>query len=423
MTRRSGNTLSWQLLKEVLSVYFIITIFITLAQMGIQFSHTRQMIQSELISIEKTFQPAIASALWELNTEQLEALQQGIIKLPVIARLSITSARGEKWEKKSSTPPLGTMIAHQFQVFYQFSGQNIYLADVSFETSDSAVLERLKLGYQMVFISALIKSILLTTLFFWVFHRRLGKPLSTLTQAVAAINLDHLQPQKIDLHQHQNNELTELEKAYNLMLDRLDAERLSYFSELQKVNHHLEQQVKDRTEELLRANLRLEALAHTDTLTGLANRRRFTDQAELAIAEARSSQQPLSMLMLDLDHFKHINDTYGHSLGDAVLCNFARVVSGLLDGKQLLARLGGEEFSILLPGTPLKIAEKIATQILHAVQVQKIDGSFEPITYTVSIGATVLYPAQDKYETLMKRADEALYRAKTLGRNQVQIAP
>ncbi|MDP1525398.1 MAG: diguanylate cyclase [Rhodocyclaceae bacterium] len=413
-------SLSWQLLKAVLSIYFAITLLVTLAQMGVEYLHTRNTIQGELASVERTFSPALATALWELNTEQLEALQQGIVDLPVISTMRVIDASGRELIKESAPSVLGRQITHTFKLSYHFAGEDVHLADVSFEAAGDVIFDRLRVGYQMILISALIKSTALTLLFLWAFRRRLGIPLQQLTDAVTAIDLDSLgNKHRLDLHQAKENELTKLEEAFNRMLNRLEEERIAHYSALETMNKGLEAQVAERTRALEQANQQLEQLVRTDPLTGAANRRHFVEQAQIEIQRARRDNTPLSLLMIDLDHFKRINDTWGHAAGDEVLRNFSRIALAPLRATDLFARLGGEEFAVLLPNTGLDGAVEVALRILEATRQQSIDHSNGQIRYNASIGAAVLAVQETSYESLLKRADAALYRAKEEGRDQV----
>ena len=175
----------------------------------------------------------------------------------------------------------------------------------------------------------------------------------------------------------------------------------------------------DRTYDLQLANQQLEQLVRTDPLTGIANRRHFVERIQIEIQRARREKIPLSLLMMDLDHFKRINDTWGHAAGDEVLRNFAGAVGELLRATDMLARLGGEEFALLLPNTAQDGAIEVATRILGVVHQQSIDCDGEQIQYNVSIGTALLAEHETRYECLLQRADEALYRAKENGRDQV----
>ncbi|MCL4555295.1 MAG: diguanylate cyclase [Gammaproteobacteria bacterium] len=284
------------------------------------------------------------------------------------------------------------------------------------------MLARLEVGFKMILVSALIKSTALTLLFLLVFRRQLANPLKSLKNAVSSIDLDSLsQLNRLDLQQKQVNELTELQSAFNQMLDRLEKERIVHYSQLEQVNANLEQQVFERTQALQQANQRLEQLASSDSLTGLANRRHFVEQIQIAIHRAQREMTPLCLLMIDLDLFKNINDTYGHDVGDGVLKNFTQVAKKPLRATDLCARIGGEEFVILLPNTALESALQVAERVLQSVREQSIPIAQGTLTYSVSIGVSSLLPTETSYEAILKRADKALYRAKLEGRNRISI--
>lgn len=422
--KRVSAPLSWQLLKAVLSVYFVITAIVTAAQMVIEYQHTRDMIQTELASTERTFYPALATALWELNNEQLHAIQRGLVDLPIISSMRVVDAFGHEvahLSKRDTGRALGSSITHTFPVSYQFSGDEVPLATVTFEASSDVILERVELGFQMILVSALIKSTALSLLFVWVFRRRLGVPLKQLSDAVESIDIDSLGEKQVDFKQSEHNELSRLELAFNRMLSRLDEERRSHEASLTALNRSLEQLVEKRTEELRAANENLEQLVRTDTLTGAANRRHFVERMRIEIQRARRSKPPLSLLMIDLDNFKQINDKWGHSAGDEVLRCFAQLAGTHLRAGDLFARLGGEEFAILLPDTPLIGAEEVAQRLMQAVRQQQVASDKHQIQYTVSIGVAELHDDENDYEPFLKRADRALYSAKHAGRDRVEV--
>ncbi len=164
----------------------------------------------------------------------------------------------------------------------------------------------------------------------------------------------------------------------------------------------------------------LQSLAATDSLTGVSNRRQFLESAQSALERAASSETPLSLLLLDLDHFKNINDTYGHSVGDQVLKEFASRCQGFLRGGDVLGRLGGEEFGVLLPRATLNAAEsKVAQRLREGTSNRPFDTKEGRIQVTVSIGVAHRAPGSDDLHSLMESADKALYVAKSRGRDCV----
>jgi diguanylate cyclase (GGDEF)-like protein len=167
----------------------------------------------------------------------------------------------------------------------------------------------------------------------------------------------------------------------------------------------------------------LRGRAETDPLTGVANRRRFYQALEIECLRFTRSHFPLSVLMIDLDYFKEVNDQYGHAVGDTVLRIVAQLLLLSLRKTDLLARYGGEEFAVLLPETPLLGAAVIADRIRQTICQKPILAEGNQIQVSVSIG--VASHDEDREATpeiLLKKADLALYRAKGTGRNRVEAS-
>jgi len=162
--------------------------------------------------------------------------------------------------------------------------------------------------------------------------------------------------------------------------------------------------------------------AETDPLTGLANRRRFFTALLLAGERVARKGDRCAVLMLDLDHFKAVNDRYGHAVGDTVLRSFAEILRDSLRSSDLAGRVGGEEFAVLLPHTDLAGALLLAERIRHAVASYCRVPQHPELRMTVSIGASELLPEDPSPEVALARADAALYRAKQAGRNRVVAA-
>lgn len=192
--------------------------------------------------------------------------------------------------------------------------------------------------------------------------------------------------------------------------------------QLSDLNLSLEQKVAERTRELSEANQRLSELACTDVLTGLANRRHAMQQLECLWAEAQGGK-PLSCMMLDADGFKQVNDRFGHETGDLVLRQLARQLQHLVRTDDIVCRLGGDEFLILLPGTDAIGAAQIAAQVHAGVGAMRIE--FPGGSWPGSISAGVATLAADMAESsdLIRAADQAVYAAKQAGKNCVRIAP
>jgi diguanylate cyclase (GGDEF)-like protein len=176
-------------------------------------------------------------------------------------------------------------------------------------------------------------------------------------------------------------------------------------------------------QEVQRSNQKLEHLAATDPLTGVGNRRQFVARTRVEIAQARQSAAPLSLLSLDLDHFKNINDKYGHPGGDNVLCAFVQKCLDTTGPHAVVARVGGEEFMVLLPGTTLDAACAVGECLRAAIANHAFDVGIPPsIKITISIGVSEFGRDGDTLDSFLGVADQRLYRAKHEGRNCVIAA-
>jgi diguanylate cyclase (GGDEF)-like protein len=181
------------------------------------------------------------------------------------------------------------------------------------------------------------------------------------------------------------------------------------------------------TERILRAafldRLTVERLAQQDALTGLLNRRAFFALADEEVARCKRQGRPVSAVMLDIDHFKHINDTYGHAAGDRVLQLVAATLLANMRATDPVCRYGGEEFLALLPDTPAAEAFGVGERLRRAVLEASLSIETDPIQVTASVGtATIALDTGETLEQLLRSADDALYRAKRSGRNIVVLA-
>lgn len=180
---------------------------------------------------------------------------------------------------------------------------------------------------------------------------------------------------------------------------------------------------RSRYQQLLRSNFEASlTMALTDTLTGLYNRRYFESHVQQLIDKAHKTDKPLCMLAIDIDYFKKINDTHGHASGDVVLKEISKRLSYNVRSMDLVARLGGEEFVIVMPETDGKIGLIIAERLRQSIASEKLPiNNTDSIDVTISIGLSSIEAGGEKIsgDELLKRADEALYRAKGEGRNKV----
>jgi diguanylate cyclase (GGDEF)-like protein len=168
------------------------------------------------------------------------------------------------------------------------------------------------------------------------------------------------------------------------------------------------------------AQRKLRQMAATDPLTGLFNRRHMIDLAERELARFQRSRHPIGLLLLDIDHFKVINDSHGHELGDKVLVDVANGIKAVLRSQDLIARWGGEEFLAILPDTNLEQARASAERVRQALMQQRWCFDGQSVAVTISVGVSE-FQEDDSLTSAINRADRALYRCKDNGRNRVEV--
>jgi diguanylate cyclase (GGDEF)-like protein len=210
-----------------------------------------------------------------------------------------------------------------------------------------------------------------------------------------------------------NNRFNQLSNHNVTLTDKLK----EHNADLDRMSELLETKVEQRTRQLKLANIELKALANNDSLTNTFNRHGLQQYIQVAFECYRRSQNVFCIVLIDYDHFKEINDIYGHDVGDIVLLTGADLIKSGIREQDKLARWGGEEFLILLPNTDLQGALAIANKLKDAISADPIG---QPDGVSVSVtGGVALINHNDTFETLFKRADDALYQGKQNGRNQI----
>lgn len=222
----------------------------------------------------------------------------------------------------------------------------------------------------------------------------------------------------------------ELSEAFETMgqslqtaMDRLERQK----KDLTALSENLQREIEARIaveEHLRREQFRLQKLASTDPLTGIANRRYFFQLAIREIERIRRTGSPACLAMLDIDHFKELNDSLGHSAGDRALQRIAKLISGVIRPYDIVGRYGGDEFIFLFPETPSEASHAILERLRDAVEKAHIHAGQNDLTITVSIGLTELEAETNGGAALDKaiiRADEALYKAKAASRNHICV--
>jgi diguanylate cyclase (GGDEF)-like protein len=225
---------------------------------------------------------------------------------------------------------------------------------------------------------------------------------------------------RIALPDIENNEIRQLQEHMNNMLSAIEADQVQLLEDEQAKRAWLEDAVAKRTAALQVSNEKLKELATRDSLTKVLNRGSFFETAQHLLTLSQRQKSPASFVLMDLDLFKSINDTYGHFIGDQVLVHFTNTIQTLVRKSDLIGRVGGEEFAVYLPDTDEKDALNIAEKIRAEVARSILDVEGKQVNYTVSIGVETSYLEEQSIGDLFKRADLKLYGAKDKGRNCVE---
>ncbi len=269
----------------------------------------------------------------------------------------------------------------------------------------------------------------LGTILGWTLHQRFGSPNKDGNSAAGDIALAkdllsslHLLARRVasDVDEHSNslNHVDEQLATANLPDNTIVAQLVA---ELVSANQMVQKKLADTEAKLEDLNQQIETRtseARTDALTGVANRRAFEEIAGRHMDKFRETNEEFALLIVDIDKFKHFNDTYGHLCGDEVLRGVAQLLTENLRGRDIVTRYGGEEFGVILPNTSIGDARRAAEQIRKAVESThfRIDG--QSLSVTISVGVASVLPFEE-LPKLIKRSDQAMYAAKRAGRNQV----
>lgn len=417
------NNLSQKMMRVIFSIYFGVACLITSIQFVTEYLKTQDSILSELKQLEETVRDPISTSLWQYNQNQLNALISGLIKMPIIAGVDVSDKHADGMISKRSYDPASTPLSvfnTKSDLYWVLNKEKIFLGSLTLYSSSEVVLDRVWFGFSLIAITAIIKLSVLFWLFIWAFDRYLAVPLKELMSQVNDVQLSQDVSKRIDLPNIENNELRQLQEHMNGMLSAMEADRQRLLEDEQTKRNWLEEAVEKRTEELQISNTKLKELATRDSLTGALNRGSFFEAAQHLLALSQRQKSPASFVLMDLDYFKLVNDTYGHFVGDRVLIHFTNTIHALLRKSDLIGRLGGEEFAILLPDTGIDDAFRLADKIRKAIgdSTLQIDG--KTVSYTVSLGVDSSEPEDDSVNELFKRADLKLYGAKNKGRDRVE---
>jgi diguanylate cyclase (GGDEF)-like protein len=417
------NNLSQKMMRVIFSLYLGVTCVITSMQFLTEYLKTQDSILNELRQLEETVHGSIANSLWQYNQNQLEILIAGLVNMPIIEGVDVSDKYAKNMISKRSyilgSEPL-SVFEIQSDLYWTLHDKNIYLGSLTLYSSSEVVLDRVLFGFYLIAITAVIKISILFWLFIWAFNRYLAVPLKELMLQLNEVHLSQDLNKRINLSNIENNELRQLQDHMNRMLSSIKKDREQLLEDEQSKRNWLEDAVEKRTKALQFSNEKLKDLATKDSLTDTLNRGSFFQTAQHLLVLSQRQHSIVSFILMDLDHFKIINDTFGHYTGDKVLIHFTHTIKNLLRQSDLVGRVGGEEFAIFLSDTGIDDAFQLAEKIRKAVSNSTLEIDGKVITYSVSLGVDSSQAMDHSIDQLFKRADLKLYSAKDKGRDRVE---
>jgi diguanylate cyclase (GGDEF)-like protein len=432
-TRAIQGSLARRMVMATLLFGLVFTVAAVGARMWSAWRTHVDAMTAELGLIDQVFQRTLAKAVWEMDRDSVRTQLDSAANVTAVGAIELRVDQPPmpaQVQRAGRSPAQGSTLAPTLRRELNYSpypGAVNRLGELVIVGDEQVLWRRLRDEAASIVLTQAIQTLLLAGLVMWMFNRSVTVHVREVARHLGRLTPARLsQPLRLGRRRNAGDELDLLESGVNDLQDKLSR----YLDRQQRYEHdlaahrdRLAELVAEQTAELVAANQRLEDLSRSDPLTGLANRRHFDEMKEVEFRRAQRTGQPLSVLMCDVDHFKHYNDVYGHAAGDQCLLALARVLrDNFARAGELVARLGGEEFVVLLPGVDLPRARQAAERLLRRLQEQALPHEGVPTAdcVTLSVGVATFDPeTMDRFDQLLSRADQALYRAKDNGRHQV----
>lgn len=407
----------------LLGGYILVTIFLSSIYMVNQYAKIKQNAFNNQEMLLKASSASLGQVTYDGDVNQLESLLDGIVKSPIIAGIQFIDKTEVLNIKFGVVPDFNTIIKTtniekgSFNKIVQYENDLLFglvkkvlfndyeVGIILVSSSKTIIFDELKSAFIIILLSTLVQGILLWIFFKWVsivyLHRRLNKIVKGLK------SLEPLKgkftPLKVDTKEQ--DEIWAIQNSFNEMAEKL-----------QKSHDKLKSYNKKLKEEVYKRTIELEKISITDRLTGLYNRHKLDKVLENEFKRAKRFDISFSLILLDMDDFKLVNDSFGHQVGDKVLVELSKLLLKNIRSIDVVGRWGGEEFLIIATQTELQGALVLANLIKKEIEKYKFT---QVGTKTASFGVST-YKKGDSINKLISRTDLALYSSKEAGKNQVQ---
>ncbi|HYC47792.1 MAG TPA: diguanylate cyclase [Burkholderiales bacterium] len=420
-SRAAFRSLSSTLIRSIVTAGAVCALVVAGLQLLLTYHTHRASFQTEIESIAELNVPLLSVNLWDIEPQAIRQQLKRIADRPQIAFARLEAVTGQEFQSGNVARHAGSgSIA--LDVPYP-SGKEGRLGTLTIVPDWSHLYSELAYGVLVVLAASALLTAMICYVVAVILKRQLQLPMQHIASFAGSLTPAELtRPLELDRPRRRwRDEIDEVADGFRVLQE-----------DIRRHVQQLDQQVAQRTAELKTANERLEAMAQHDPLTGLANRRRFDREKLRAWEDMLGKRQPLSVLMLDIDYFKHYNDTYGHGAGDECLVEVARVIGDVFQAPgELPVRMGGEEFAVLLENVPHEGALERGEWLRRRMYERNLPhakSSHGRVTISVGVssvdvqalpGSISRLAAAAGIAELLGRADQALYEAKAAGRNTV----
>ena len=451
------NGIGLRLLRYVFGCYLIVALVVTGIQLVSEYRHVKSDVFSQIYDLEKTFKNSFVNAIWSFDTPQLKVTLFGMTEIDTVSGIKIMN------EHKQLLASIGDVVAEDSQVFSSKNLKSPGMKEIKLMHSGSAVrqtlieytfpiarqgeengsitligyghiytdvntiIDRVKYSFILIIINSLIKTAALWLFFLYFVNRFIAKPLDALANAAIALNPD--KPETLGSSETLDNVVAaKHQDELYLLATNFDQMRIAIVEKMEIIESQklkLEERVLERTQSLSKANEELRHLALHDTLTSLPNRTLFQDRLEQLLKTGQRHNIKFVVASIDLTKFKAVNDNYGHQIGDLILVEVARRLSGIFRSTDTLARMGGDEFYALFTLDNECDGELIVRKLLRALEDPIVFDDTEIVSILISANVgTAIYPEHGgEADSLVKNADMAMYQAKNAGISYVLYSP
>lgn len=428
-----SRSISRRLVNATLVISLLVSVVVIAVQLLNAYRTAQDNANFRLDEVGKSIVPSIASSLWQVDTERVNLLLDGIVRLPEISYVRLDSNDGDHYERgNSSAAALATRdYSLQHNEGKSFDMGSLHVVVGRKRMLGGVIDDAIATAFTTALV--LVCSALLLSLFFRLWVTRHLETMAAYAGKLSFENLDdelvlpsraaHGSPDEIDQLVLAFNGMRDTLRSEADLRDRFETELMLHRERLEELVTERTSQLERKTDELQQQKDEMQQLAQTDSLTGASNRRHLRELAEHEMARSERSGTPLSMLMLDIDYFKRINDGYGHDVGDLAIKALCSACARELRQCDALGRWGGEEFAVLLAETDSASARHVAERIRAAVSEIRIGlESGDVVAFTVSVGLATFDSHHTSLDAVLKGADKALYAAKQSGRDRVCVS-